>query len=484
MPPFPRRFLALPLAAALAVPLAGCMLGPEYQRPDTDLPAAFTQPHGATVDWPSVDWWRGFNTAELDGLIDRANAYNFDLDAAAARIVQADAQVRISGAPLLPSFSFGPSASYNHYSGTGSGSKGNSFSSGGGGAFDTRNYQLTGAFASYEVDLWGRVRAELQAAQATALGSRFDRDTVALGVVTSVAQTYFQALGYQDRLRTAQDNLRDSETILTAIQARRAAGTASDLDVAQQLSLVQQQRANIPALTSSYEQSVIALGILVGTAPENIRIHGNTLNDLSLPVPVPGMPSALVERRPDIAFAEQQLVAANADIRAARAAFFPSLSLTASGGWQSIALSTLTGPGAAFASVAGGLTQPIFNNGLLSGQLEQAKGRQQELVADYRKAVVQALTDVETALAALRYATEQEALERDAVDAARRAATISRAQMLAGTIDITTLLQTETTLYNAEDALTQIRLARVLNLVSLYKALGGGWQQTPAAGAT
>jgi NodT family efflux transporter outer membrane factor (OMF) lipoprotein len=190
---------------------------------------------------------------------------------------------------------------------------------------------------------------------------------------------------------------------------------------------------------------------------------------------VPGLPSELLARRPDIAEAEAQLVAQNANIRAARAAFFPSLSLTANGGWQSLALSSLFGAGATAASLAGSVTQTIFDNGNLSGQLEQARGRYDELLADYRKAIVQAFTDVENATVALRYATEQERLQRDAVAAATQAATIARAQVAAGTVDLTTVLTAEQTQYADEDTLAQVRLARFQALVNLYKALGGGW---------
>ena len=186
-------------------------------------------------------------------------------------------------------------------------------------------------------------------------------------------------------------------------------------------------------------------------------------------------------RRPDVAETEAQLVAANANIKVARAAFFPSIQLTGAGGFQSFALSTLFGPGATIGSLAAGLTQPIFDGGTLRGQLEQARGRYDELLADYRKAIVQSFTDVENALTAWRFTTEQEALQQQAVDTARRAATIARAQLAAGTVDITTVLQVETTLFNDEDLLAQVRLARYQALLNLYKALGGGWTRPGGA---
>ena len=467
----PSILLAMGALAGCAMSaLPGCAVGPEYQRPPLDMPAQFrATADSAAQAWPAEDWWRGFGSDELDQLIARARAQNDDLVAAAARIRQGDAALRIAAAPLLPSFGLSGDGSYTRLS------PGSAGSIAAGGGLNQQSYSLTGGFSAYEVDLWGRLRDNATAANAALLASRFDQGVVALTIITSVANTYFQALTYQDRLRVAEANLKDSRDTLAAIQGRRAAGTASELDVAQQQTLVDNEEANVPALRGAYEQSVIALGILVGEKPEDIAISGTTLTTLALPAVAPGLPSDLLLRRPDVAEAEADLVEANANIRAARAAFFPTLSLTGNGGWQSTALALLTGPGAAFATLSASLVQPIFDNGLRAAQLDQARGREEELVADYRKAVLQALTDVETALVGLQYAADQEAVQRRAVDSARRAADISRAQMLAGTIDVTTLLTAEATQATAEDTLAQLRLTRALDLISLYKALGGGW---------
>ena len=341
--------------------------------------------------------------------------------------------------------------------------------------FDFRSYSF-GLAASYEVDFWGRNRAAYEAAAATALSTRFDQENVAITVVTSVANTYVQVLAGQDRLRVAERNLADAKRILGAYQARLSVGTANALDVSQQEALVAGQIAALPQLRNTVEQQRIALGILVGTPPERLLVRGGSLDDLPYPVVAPGLPSALLQRRPDVASAEALLVSANANIRAARAAFFPSVTLTAQGGLTSTALSTLTGPGTLVAQLAAGLTAPIFDNGLRRGQLEQAKGRYAELVADYAKAILQSFTDVEQALTALQFAADQERLEREAIKVAQRSADIASAQLQAGTIDIITSLNTQQTLYNDLDLLTQIRLARFQALVNLYKALGGGWR--------
>ncbi len=241
------------------------------------------------------------------------------------------------------------------------------------------------------------------------------------------------------------------------------------------------QLANIPALQNTIDQNRLGLGILVGAPPEQVNPAGGTLDTLSIPDVAPGLPSELLRRRPDIAYAEAELISANANIRAARAAFFPDLSLTASGGLQSAALSALTGPGTLVAQLAAALTQPIFDNGLRRGQLEQAKGSYQELAADYAKAILQSFTDTEQALAALHYATDQERLEREAVRVAKRAADIANQQLDAGTIDIITSLNTQATLYTDLDLLAQVRLTRFQALINLYKALGGGFEIGPTS---
>ena len=340
---------------------------------------------------------------------------------------------------------------------------------------NVRDYSIGPLNAAYEVDFWGLNRAARQAAVSNAMFSRFDQQVVALTVVTNVANTWFTALGLADRLVVAQRNLADAEQILAVIRGRLDAGTASALDVAQQEALVAGERAVIPNLRNQLEQALIGLGILVGRPPEAITVRPGSLDTLSLPPVSPGLPSSLLQRRPDVAEAEAQLIAQNFDIKVARAAFFPSVQLTGSYGFSNAALNTLFTPGGTIVSLAAGLTQPLFDAGTLRGQLEQAKGRYDELLAGYRRAVIQSFTDVETALTAWRFTTEQEALQRQAVATAQRAADIARAQMLAGTVDITTVLQAETTLFNDQDILAQVRLARFQALLNLYKALGGGW---------
>jgi NodT family efflux transporter outer membrane factor (OMF) lipoprotein len=462
--------------AALLTMLGGCDLGPDYRKPALDIPPQFrATPATQVAAWPSEEWWRGFNSPELDQLIDLARVQNFDIAAAVARIREADAQVRIAGAPLLPSLDATGAASWSQVGVTSRG-----FGTGGGGTstrtIDLHNYNL-GINVAYQADFWGHNFANRQAAVSTAVFSRFDQQTVALTVVTAVAQTWLTALALADRLNVAQQNVAASEQVLAVIRARLDAGTATALDEAQQEALLDSQRANIPAFRNQLESELNGLGILVGEPPERITVRPGTLTALSLPPVWPGLPSELLARRPDVASAEAQLVSANFSIKAARAAFFPTIQLTGQRGFANAALGTLFSPGSMVASVAASALQPVFDAGLLRGELEQAKGRYDELLADYRKSVVQAFTDVEAALIAWRYTTEQEAAEQQAVVTARRANEIARAQLEVGTVDVTTVLNTELTLYTNEDALTQIRLSRFLALLSLYRALGGGWTE-------
>ncbi len=503
--------------------LSACQLGPDYHRPGLTVPPAFrATAASARQAWPAPDWWRGFGSPELDRLIDEASANNQNLAAAAARVIQADAQVAISGAPLLPTVSATGNASYtrigaNSSSGSSiagittgaagvatttntSSGNGSVTSSGtttqtttptattvvagsGNRVVETRQYSLQGA-VSYELDFWGKNRAALQSAQASALFSRFDQANVALTVLTSVATTYFNALGAADELAVARRNLADAQATLKVFQVRTEVGTATALDIAQQAALVAGQAAQIPNLQSQFEQQVIALATLVGAPPETITVAADTLANLPTPPVSGGLPAELLARRPDVASAEANLLAQNGNIRIARAAFFPDVTLTAQGGVESLALSTLLQPGSLLFSAAGSVAQTIFDNGLRQGNLDQAKGRYAELVADYRQSVLQAFQDADTYLVALRYAAQQEELERQAVKVAQQASDIARAQLGAGVVDITTVLNTQTTLFTDQNALAQARLAHFQALINLYKALGGGWTQPRMIGTT
>lgn len=494
--------------------LAACnVLGPRYKRPDIPAPTGWSVDTTQTADesaaaaqateaisttragpapkpsspnpppppvttaatvtaWPSADWWKGFGSSELNDLISQAEKANDDIGSAIARVRQADAQVLIAGAPLLPTVGVGFNASRQQ-------AKSSVLAAPG--AKPIHYNQFTAqASASYQLDFWGKNQALLNVARYTAKASRYDRATVELTVMTSVATTYFQALELRDRLDVAERDLSTAQTILKDLTFEETVGTANALDVAQQATTVAVINASIPPLRQQLRQSLDALAVLTGKMPQDLAAPNGTLKDLLEPEVGPGLPSELLARRPDVAQAEAQLIAANANIQAARAAFFPSIDLTASGGFVSSALAGLISPANKVFSLAGSLSQDIFQGGALVGGYRLNKARYDELLSDYHKTVISAFSNVEDALVASQQTAEQYRRQQDAVAKARRAYEITEIQLHAGTVNVLTVLNTQSSLFSAEDSLVQVRFAHLQALVQLFNALGGGWQQTAA----
>jgi multidrug efflux system outer membrane protein len=465
------RLLAI---AAVSVLLTACNLGPHYVRPDIPAPAAWrpvvpesapSQPRSAdSPGWPDAQWWHGFGSADLDRLMAQAQQANDDLKAAMARVQQSDAQVRIAGAPLLPSLQAGFTPARQRMilpNGTNQAISVTTFTA-----------QLS---AAYELDFWGRNAALRAAAVAQDFGSRYDRQTVELSMMASVASTYFTALSLRERVEVATNNLANARETLRGLEFEQRVGTANALDVAQQQSLVDTEDATVPALRAQLSHTLAALAILVGSTPDQLQLGEATLQQITPPPIMTGMPAQLLARRPDVASAEAQLVAANANVRAARAAFFPTIQLTANGGVQSSALSTLLLPGSRIFDVSAGITQPIFEGGQLAGAYAQNKGRYQEMLADYHKAVISAFGNAQDSLTEVHETAEQQLRQDRATQTAGRAYDFAQQQFHAGTINILTVLTTETALLTAQDTQAQVRLAHLSALVSLYQALGGGW---------
>jgi outer membrane protein, multidrug efflux system len=453
---------------------AGCILTKDLPDPALDIPDGYRAARLTARDAPpTLDWWRGFRSPELTELMEEAQKVNLDIAAAVARFVQADAQARIAGAALLPTLAAsGPGnlgqESYSRVSG----SSLNGLSTGG---REAVNYS-TSLSASYILDFWGQYRDAAQAAEETAVANRFDRDVTALTTLTSVATAYFQVLASQDRIRTAESNIASAARVLDAIKQRFKAGTGTDLDVAQQESVLANQRAAVPPLRQTLEQNINALAILVSRPSESLHVAGGSMNQIAVPRITPGLPSELLTQRPDIRRQESQLASATANVGSARAQFFPSIQLTAGGGYQSAALSALIQPHATFFNMVASVNQPIFDGGAILGNFEYTKAKQDELLQTYRKTVVSAFGDVDNALIAIRQTSDKLRLQRVVVAASRRAFQLSEQQLQAGTADIVTVLNTQLTLFQAEDVLWQAQLAQLLAIVSLYQALGGGWK--------
>jgi len=472
-----RVFVIMLQALSLTLPLGGCLLNGDKPDPALDIPVSYTgvsaKPTVAEAALPPLDWWRSFRSRELTAIVEEARANNLDVAAAVARIVQADAQSRVTGAALLPSVDLNASATRSRPSQSTSSSTGVSLGA-------SEQNDLIGTLnASYEIDFWGKNRSALRAMEELAVASRHDREVVDLATVASAANAYFQVLAAQDRLRVARDNAASASRVLDLIKQRLAAGTASQLDVAQQESLLATQRAAVPPLEQTLKQNRTALAILMGRAPEHVQVRGGSLRGIAFPRVTPGLPSELLTQRPDIREAEANLAAANANVYNARAQFLPSITLTGTAGYESAVLKTLFRPESALYSVAAGLAQPIFEGGRLTGNLDLQKGKQDELLQTYRKTVISAFGDVENALDAIRRTAERERLQGEVVRSSREAFNISEQRLREGTIDLVTVLQTQQTLYQADDLLVQARLAHVQAIVSLYQALGGGWLPKP-----
>lgn len=459
--------LRLGAAACAAFSLSACTLfdvGPKMVRPTVTPPPAWQAQANAPAAWPDPRWWTLFASSELETLIGQAQANNQDLAAAAARIRQAEASVRIAGASLQPTLDSGASVGRSSRPATRGRVISNSYS----GDFT----------AGYQLDLFGANEATAQAAIQRLASSRFDREAVAITLQADIASTYFQILSVRDRLRLSQETLRLAEGVLQILETRRQVGTISDLEIAQQRSQVASQRAQIPVLQQAERISLDALAVLLGRPPEGFVIEASSLADVALPPVTAGIPSELLMRRPDLRKVESDIEASALDVRAARAARFPAIDLTASYGVQSTALSSLFGPGGILYSAAASISAPIFQGGRLEGTQQLREAQYAELEANYRRAIFTAFADVEDALGATESSGRQYAFAREAFDQAREAYRIVETRFRTGVADFLSVLDAQRTVFQANDALVQADLSRFNGAVDLYTALGGGWDGT------
>ena len=446
--------------AAIALVLAGCTTPPPTTLKKDDLPQGFTAPQtpemAAAPVWPTSDWWANFNAPELTPLETTAKTENLDLLAAAARVEQAAANTGIAGSALFPLLQGNGQATRS-----GTNAKGVP----GGNTFNTFGI---GAQASYEVDIWGLNRDQLHAAEENELSARYAAETVALTITSDVANTYMDVLALRERVTIAKQNIEAAKRILAITQAKVTNGVSSNLELAQQKAQLAGEEASIPQLEEQEREARYALAILLGRAPEGFDVKAQNLDGIAPPAVKPGLPSELLTRRPDVAQAEAQLLSAHANVDAARAAFLPHLDLSAS-------VTQAFDPSSLAWSIGASLLQTIFDGGKLTYEHRLARAEETELLADYRKAVFSALSDTESAMGQVTSLTEQERLLTEEVTNAQEAYRISELQYREGVTDLLTVLQTQQTLFTAQDQLVQIRLARLQANVSLYRALGGGW---------
>jgi multidrug efflux system outer membrane protein len=502
-----RPLVTMLQTCSLILPLGGCLLNQDLPEPNLVVPASYDHgprsPAVAQRALPRLDWWRQFRSRELTALMEQARTANLDIAAAVARIVQADAQARVTGAALLPAIDFNGNTARARASQTlvkgntnpnslqPRGSQGNvpaplvSARNNGLPVADQVKSSVQGTLnASFQLDFWGKNRASLQAAEEGAVATRYAREVIELSTLAATANAYFNVLAAQDRLKAAQDDIVSADRVLNLIKQRAQAGTASALEIAQQQSVVDSLRASVPPLQQTLRQNRVALAVLIGRSPEQVRVRGGSLSRIAIPRVTPGLPSELLTQRPDIREAEANLAAADANVYNARAAFLPSITLTGEGGYESAILKLLLRPESAIYSAAASLAQPIFHGGELLGNLDLQKGKQDELLQNYRKAVISAFGDVENALDDIRQTALRVRLQAEVVKSSRQAFNISEERLREGTIDLVTVLQTQQTLFQAQDTLFQAQLARLQAIVSLYQALGGGWLPKPAVEAS
>ena len=453
--------------AAVAV-LAGCSACATETSavPAVATPSQWTSAQLPGGSLPTQLWFRDFGSAELDGLITGAYSNSLDLQAADARLRQADARARAAGAAILPQVDLDAnSTSYAGHSSNGS-------------AHETDYGALLSA--SYEIDFWGKNRSARDAAVASRKASEADRAVVALTLGTGVADTYFQVVALRERIALAKQALDNTRQVLGVVEARRSEGLGNPTEVAQQRAAVANAEIHIKDLEQQQDAQLAALAILVGKMPGTLQITAQRLSELKAPSVSAGLPAELLARRPDVFAAEENLKAAHADLAQARAAFFPSIVLTGSGGVQNPAVNaaviSLAGLGPSLTAGAA-LTQAIFNGGRLRAARDEAAAKEEEMLAQYRAATLAALWDVETALSATGHLELEQAAQRESVTQSETALAGAQARYRAGSGDFLAVLDAERSLFAAREQMSQYLLDRLQAAVGLCKALGGGWAQ-------
>jgi multidrug efflux system outer membrane protein len=449
--------------------IAGCTSTPPAPISAGEVPDRFGQSLDSTAPlWPSPTWWQGFQDPQLDELIQRAQSHNWDIYQAAARVRQADARARQAGAAFLPAVDLNANSTsyYGHSHGI---------------SEQETDYGVS-LGARYDLDFWGKHRDAANSADSARRATRAERETVALTVTAGVATTYFQLLAVQEHLEIASANIKASEATLGIVQRRVDAGYAASTDLSQQRASVAAQRAALPALEQQALEIRDALAVLTGVAPESLSLHGAKLAGLQTPAVRPGLPSELLTRRPDLVSAEAALLAAHADLSLARKAYLPDITLTANGGvaYPALAAAVKTLPGFGLAANAGAaLTQAIFDGGRLRNKVAESEAREQELLGAYRAAVLSALSDVDNALGSLVHLSDQELGLRRQVDESQNVLRAARQRYVAGSADFLVVTDAQKSLYGGQDQLVDIHRAHLAGIVTLFKALGGGWEASP-----
>ena len=414
-------------------------------------------------------WWTQFGSPQLNRLIEQARRDSFDVAAAVARVRQAQATAVIAGAPLLPEVKFNLSTSHQKLLRGQGGPDLDATQSN-----DTVNSFGANLSASYEVDFWGGRTAARDSALHSLRASASDQATVELTLLSNVADRYAQTLAARQREQIAELNLANARNVLELVQTRYDAGSATALELAQQQSLVASQQRQLPLIQQLAQESRITLAALLGQPVQALDLSTEPFQALTWPRIGSGVPSQLLSRRPDLAKAEAELAAAQADVRVARAAMLPAVTLGATFGSDAgKAVEILRSP---YYTLTGGLVAPIFNNGRLTAERDKARARQDELLQTYRGAIINGFADVEKALSNITRLDQQRQWQTQELQAAQNALRIAESRYQAGAEDWLSVLDSQRTLYTAQDLNVQLRLSRLQASIALYKALGGGWE--------
>ena len=465
-----RKLPPFTLAIMVSSLVAGCAVGPNYHRPAVPTPAAYrdlsdnSQVPAQTASYADLPWWQVFEDPQLQELIRTALKQNYDLLLATERINAARAQVTVTRSSLFP-----------QVQGDGT------FQGGKEGTFQTKyNFLSLTADAAFQLDFFGKLRRATQAARAQLLATQDAQQTVILTLVSDVASDYFALLQLDLQLQITHDTIKTQEDSVKLNNLRVQHGVATKLDVLQAQQVLDSANATVPDLERQIAQEENAISILLGNYPQAVP-RGHPLVEQPLPPEVPpGLPSSLLERRPDIREAEQILVAANAEIGVAKAQFFPQISLTGSGGGafgRSSAFSGLMSSQVGIWSYGAQVSQPIFTGGALRGNLRLAESQHQQALIAYRQAIQQAFGDVSDGLIAYQKFHQVRVREEDSVADLQESVRLSNMRYKGGTTTYLEVLDGQRSLFTEELTLAQARGTEYQSLVQLYRALGGGWQQ-------
>lgn len=472
-----QRFARLSFAALLVcsvLSIAGCTTpikkegdapdGPDYVK---WIPKTFNGASNEILPRPKELWWQDFGSTELNGLVESALKNNFDLRIAVARVAQTRAQANVVRAAQSPNVDL--TAGYkNQAPGAGVGYAATTEDWG------SQPVWQAGLAINYELDLWGKKGFNSQAAYSLAVASEFNREVVALSLVSDVVTVYFQVMALSERIAVGERNLETIRMVGRNLQRRLDRGDSTLIDVSQQLILQSNTDAQLTSLKLQRERALNRLALLLGTTPSALKLNGGLVEDIRTPVIEPGLPSDLLCRRPDIRRAEAALQSAQADLYAARANLLPSFALTAQGGFGSFLLSSILAPQSLFYNLSANLVQNVFDGGKRRSEINVADAKNRELLEEYANTVVSAMRDVEDGLAAVALTAKQYDALNNARKRARQLSQYSVTLVERGGMDFVQLFQIQSTVIAAEDAAINGRFEQIRASVDLFKAVGGG----------